>query len=155
MIWCHFEWYLSECVKKHKNAKTNEIESGFFHANTPTNITPSVISEMPIRRLLSKHSLKIILPAITIDTILIAPRSTPWDSVSTDKKASHTTNSRQKQTIPIHKGIEENIAFQRASSLSASRMAACLSAICPTVSSVTLIIQMNRARWDNEILLTD
>ena len=87
---------------------------------------------------------------MTIDTILIAPSSTPCESVSTDKNANQTTNSKQKQTIPTHRGIEENITFQRSSSLSASRIAACLSAICPAVSSVTLIIQMYRARWDNE-----
>ena len=83
---------------------------------------------------------------MTMETILIAPNSTPCDSDNTDKKASHTTNSKQKHTMPIHIGIDKSMAFQRPSSVSLTVTAARFKATCPTVSRVTLSIQMKMAR---------
>ena len=53
-----------------------------------------------------------------------------YKSESTERKASQTTNSRQKQMMPIHNGILENMAFQRCHSLpeASSAVAANLSA---------------------------
>lgn len=106
---------------------------------------------MPNRRIRSNFSLKIRRPAITIDTILIAPNKTPCDKESTERKASQTTNSRQKQTIPTHNGNEPSIDFQRATSVDSfwSAVAANFSATWPTVSSVTLITQIKIAIEDN------
>ena len=90
-------------------------------------------------------------PAMTIETILIAPSNTPCDNERTERNASQTTNSRQKQTMPIQSGKEPNIDFQRANSVdsSLSATAANLSAIWPTVSNVTFITQIKIAIEDN------
>ena len=99
----------------------------------------------------SNFSLKTKRPAMTIETILIAPSKTPWDKERTERKASQTTNSRQKQIMPTHNGNDPSIDFQRAITVVSfwSAVAANLSDMWPTVSSVTLITQMKIAIEDN------
>ena len=118
-----------------------------LHAYTPTRITPIAIKLIPKIRMRSSCSLKISRPAMTIDTILIAPSKTPCESESTDKKANQTTNSRQKQTIPTQSGIDLNMDFQRFNSeaYSWSTVAAHFNATWPTVSKVTFNTQIKIA----------
>ena len=96
----------------------------------PTKITPTVINAIPRRRIRSNFSLKTNRPAMTIETILIAPSNTPCDKESTERNASQTTNSRQKQTMPTQSGKEPSMNFQRANSVDSleSETAANLSA---------------------------
>lgn len=120
---------------------------GFLHAYTPTRMTPIAIKLMPKIRMGSSRSLKISRPAITIDTILIAPSKTPCERESTDKKANQTTNSRQKQIIPIQSGIDPSMDFQRFNSEADSwpATAANFNATCPIVSKVTFNTQIKIA----------
>src|SRR5665647_609233 len=104
------------------------------------------MKEIPNIRMGSSISRNIILPAAMMATVLNALSNTPNDSGRMDSNTSHKANSMQKQIMPIHRENEDNIFFQRCHSLSCSVMAACLNAVCPTVSTTIFSNQTKMAR---------
>lgn len=100
----------------------------------------------------SSISLNINLPAIIMATVLNPLSNMPSDNGSIESKTSQSKNSKQKQNIPTQSGIDDNILFQRKSSLSLSVTAACLKAICPVVSTTIFNNQTKMASVDKESL---
>lgn len=107
---------------------------------------------MPIIRKGSNISLKINLPAIMMATVLNPLSNIPSDNGSMESKTNHNTNSKQKQNIPTQSGKDDNMLFQRRSSLSLSVTAAYLNAICPVVSTTIFNNQTKMASVDKESL---